>query len=334
MSSQKLRMLYLKRVRFKWGKKKVASPTLEDLFASIAKKSSSWIDRHYPLPANVKAGDRCTYVGEIQLRPKSPDGSGGGYYFTVGSYVHGKGEHQIALVLSGTKPTVESGPLMGTDGKQRALLHEFRCVALGETLIIQNEQGGGGSAALAMLLTNLFRRYHNADLPSIELVDVFSKDLRQIIESEGGAERMRIRMVGAMPADADPEKTYGGLLTEVKDRVAGAGTFTGEWCAEDGDLDIDSVIDAYNESDDGFLNQVSIKTVDGGWIKALGRYRAAREIHVTVDAHGLEHTSEIMPSLFEYLDDIRKFEGGNWRLVNDDGMFTTAAMLKVSKKKG
>jgi len=336
------RLLYLKRVRFKWGNKKgVVSPTLEAMLKALKAATNGWAERHWPSAptdgSSFANGTRCMYVGTIGKRTT---GAADGTYFTVGSYVYGKGEHQIAVDLKGSRPDIESGPLYDKTGRQRSLLHEFRCVTLGETLIIQNERGGGGIPALESLLTHLFRKFIDGDLPRVQLVDVFSTGFRGVIEQGGGVETLRIRMLGA-GGEPDAKKRFAAPLWGVQSLVDGAGKFTVEWDAADDDgLDVDQVIDAFNELQAGAstygesaLDKIDVKTVHGGWVNQLGKYRARYELDVTVDAHGIEHKNEIRPGLFKYLDQLRvTAKGQKWRIIDNDGNFLSGAVLKPKKK--
>lgn len=338
--AQARKLLQLKRVRFRWGSRVgVTVPKLERLLLDVQRGSHRWTDRHHPTPPaageQIPSGTRCMYIGLLNQRRRQADGSGGGFYFTVGSYIYGKGEHQIPLDFQeGTdEPRIDSGPIIGRDGRQRSILHEFRCVALGETLIIQNERGGGGPPALANLLAAMFRKFSDETLPTIELVDVFSRDLKKVLEAEGGAEIMRIRMVGGT-ANPDDAGRYSTPLFQSRDLVNGVGVFKAEWFAagEEG-LDIDQVVDAYEEAIEADFSKINIKTRDGGWINDLGKYRARDEVFITVDRHGIEHVNEIKPALYDYLDKIRVFGDDEWRLVDDDGMFTVSAMTSVKMVK-
>ncbi|ASK91886.1 MULTISPECIES: hypothetical protein [Xanthomonas] len=271
------------------------------------------------------------YFGEMKRRLVQADGSGGGFFFTVGSYVYGQGEHQIAVDFQGPDPNIMSGPLYDADGLQRSILHEFRCVAIGETLIVQNEQGGGGLPALAHFLSNIFRKHSGVlDIPSLTFMDVFSNDLRKIIEQGGGVKSMQIRVIqGVQPKEAST-LAIATPLYQAKEAVANTGKLIVKWEADDGDgLDVDTVIDTFNAgralvSD---LDKVDLETMTGGPVRNVGKYKAKSEIPVTIDANGIEHKNEIKPLLYAYLDELRTPDSDDWRLIDDAGMFLSGRVL-------
>lgn len=334
-----LRNAYLKRARFSYGRlKNPPVHKLETLLRSAQSGSRNWTQRHWP-PRPLGSpppdpGTRCMYLGRISSRRRFADGSGGGTYFTVGSYVYGKGEHQIAVDMQGASPDIQSGPLYDARGNQRSLHHEFRCVALGESLIVQNERGGGGLPALAQFLTFLLRTYNQGlNLPRLTLVDVFSNDLRKILIANGGVKRMRIRMIDPSAPRVDKPLAIATPLYQAHQAVKNTGRLTVEWEAEDEEgLDIDTAIDAYMEAqrDVGDLDSVDLFTLRGGPVRNVGKYKAKREIPVTIDSHGIENKSEIKPSLYEFLDELRSpLEDDDWRMIDDDGFFLSGRTLQT-----
>ncbi|HEY5780493.1 MAG TPA: hypothetical protein VIT66_01300 [Lysobacter sp.] len=317
MARQVAKQLYVKRVRFKSRKKGFEAPPLEALLRTIKKNAPNLAQRHWPLPEEgeeFSAGTSCLYIARFGTRQNQD-----GIYFEVGAYVHGRGEDQVALDLSGQDPDVYTGPIIDAAGKKRAIVHIFRCVALGETLLVENQRGTGGAMALARLLAAMFRTHVDPDFPNIELVDVASQDLRRDIEAGKGVESMMIRMLDGAP---DEDDSYAMPLFSLRKRVKGAGKLQVFWEADDDRLDTDDVIAAVDESqeDETALDKVTIKLNNGSVINRLGRYRAKRPIMVTVDSHGVLHHSEIKSGLFEYLNDLRRPVKG-WRLINDDGYF-------------
>lgn len=336
-----LRNAYMKRAKFNY--RNLASPPthdLADLLGQVRSKTTGWTDRHWPArppgaPA-PDAGTRCMYIGDMKRRNTMADGSGGGMYFTVGSYIYGKGEHQIAVDMLGASPDVQSGPLFDKTGNQRSILHEFRCVALGETLIVQNEQGGGGLPALADFLTALFRMHLAAlKIPRMVLVDVFSNDLKKILIQGGGVKSMRVKMID--PGKPKQAKTLGisNPLYDACKAVKNTGKLTVEWEAEDEDgLNLDTVINTFETSQEigADLAAVDLNTMYGGPVKNVGKYKAKREIPITIDAHGIEHKDEVKPSLFEYLDDLRVPDKDGWRLIDDAGLFLSGRYLELKDK--
>ena len=317
MAKQVTKQLYVKRVRFKSRKKGFKAPPLESLLRTVRKHAPNFAQRHWPLPVDgeeFSPGTSCLYIAKFGTR-KDQDG----IYFEVGTYVHGRGEDQVALDLSGEDPDVYTGPIIDASGKKRAIVHIYRCVALGETLLVENQRGTGGAMALARLLAAMFRTHCDPDFPNIELVDVASQDLRRDIEAGQGVESMMIRMLDGSP---DEDDAYAVPLWGLRRKVKGAGKLQVLWEADEDRLDTDDVIAAVDESqeEDTALDKVTIKLNNGSVINRLGRYRAKKPISVTVDSHGIMHYSEIKAGLFDYLNELRKPIKG-WRLLSDDGYF-------------
>ncbi len=331
------RNLYLKRVRFKSGRNKGFTPTpLEKLMKTIRAKTSSWTERHWPNPPAkgqppFQAGTRCLYITRIGERTV---GKADGIYFEVGSYVYGKGENQIAVDLSGDEPDVQSGPIVDKKGKQRSILHMYRCVVLGECMIVHKQRGAGGLPDLGNLMTSLFRAHVDPAMPSIEFLDVLGPDVRDLIEQGGGVESIEISLIDTGAKSED--KAFAKPLFDAKKFISGKGRFKAEWEANGEDeLDADDVINAYQAIDGlgkGF-GSVSIKTYHGGWIRNLGKYEAHDEITVTIDRLGMEHVGEIRAGLFDYLDKLRKPKGKkSWRIIRDDGSFNHGSKTVLMKK--
>ncbi len=331
------RNAYLKRVKFNYGRRK--NPpihNLEDLLLAVRAATTDWTNRHWPeRPAKglPDAGTRFMYFGKMTRRLTQPDGSGGGFYFTVGSYIYGQGEHQIAVDLQDPEPDINSGPMYDAKGQKRSILHEFRCVAIGETLIVQNEQGGGGLPALAVFLTNILRK-HNASLqlPNLVFMDVFANNLRKIIEQGGGVKSMQIRVVQGAPPTETATLAIATPLYDAKNAVANTGKLVVRWEADDEDgLDIDTVIDTFTAGREvvSDLDKVDLETMTGGPIRNIGKYKAKTEIPVTIDASGIEHKNEIKQLLYNYLDDLRTPDSEDWRIIDDEGMFLTGRVLST-----
>jgi hypothetical protein len=324
------KLLYVKRLRFRSGRnKKFVAPALETLLLAIKKAAPTAIQRHWPLPPaapqTFATGTSCVYLSNIGTR-KDQDG----VYFEVGAYVYGRGEAQVTMDLSGAEPDVTSGPIVDAKGNQRAIVHIYRCVALGETLLIENHKGSGGASALIRLLTAMFRQHYDPTLPTIELIDVASGDLRRDIELGGGVHSMTIKVLDGAPGKDD---TYGVPLFSLREKVGGTGKLNVIWEADD-ELDVESVVDAVEESqhEGSSLSGVTLHLNDGPNITQLGRYRARKKVDITVDAHGIPHYGEIKSELFNYLNELRQSKN-KWRLIDDSGYFQAGSPVVKTKKK-
>lgn len=324
------KLLYVKRLRFRSGRDKAfVAPALETLLLAIRKAAPNVAQRHWPKPPpapdTFSAGTNCVYLSNIKTR-KEQDG----VYFEVGSYVYGRGEAQMTMNLSGPEPDVTSGPIIDAKGNQRAIVHIYRCVALGETLLIENHKGAGGATALVRLLTAMFREHYDANLPTIELIDVASGDLRRDIKLGGGVHSMTIKMLDGAP---DKDDTYGVPLFSLREKVGGAGKLNVVWEADD-ELDVEAVVDAVEESqhESSPLSGVTLHLNNGPNITRLGRYRARKIAYITVDAHGIPHYGEIRNELFNYLNELRQSKN-KWRLIDDAGYFQAGNPVVKTKKK-
>lgn len=333
-----LRNAYLKRVKFNYGRRKnPPSHNLEALLLAVRSSTTDWTDRHWPeRPASgpePDAGTRFMYFGDMKRRRTQSDGSGGGFYFTVGSYVYGQGEHQIAVDLRDPEPDINSGPMYDAKGQKRSILHEFRCVALGETLIVQNEQGGGGMPALALFLSNILRKHNpSLKLPNLVFMDVFANKLRKIIEQGGGVKSMQVRVIDGARPTGRATLAIATPLYDAKKAVANTGRLIVRWEADDDDgLDVDTVINTFTAGREvaSDLDKVDLETMTGGPIRNIGKYKAKSVIPVTIDASGIEHKNEIKPLLYEYLDDLRTPDDEDWRLIDDEGLFLTGRVLSA-----
>ena len=331
------RKVYLKRARFRSGRnKQFKQQPLEALMEAINKKAPLWTQKHWPAPNTgastpFESGTRCLYVTKIARRRF---GKADGIYFEVGSYVYGKGENQIAVNMSGAEPDVQSGPIVDKNGQHRSILHYYRCAVLGESMIVQKQRGSGGIQELANLLTNLFRRYVDPDMPSLEFLDVMGAGLRDIIDQNGGVESVKISFVDSA-ADVK-DSPFGKPLFDAAEYIEGYGRFTAEWEAGDGNpIDTESAISAFEEIDsmDGGIGKVSIKPFHGGWINDLGKYQAHDEIDVQINSSGIEVEEDVRRGLFKYLDRLRIPKGKkNWRIIRDDGLFNFGSQTVLVKK--
>lgn len=317
------RLLFVKRVRFRAGRiRDFKAPALEELLLQIKDRAPFFRNRHWPRPPAapdaIQVGTQCQYISSISTREGED-----GVYFEVGGYVHGRGEHQLTLDLTGNNadPHITSGPLQDELGRPRAIVTIFRCLALGETLIVENHRGAGGVSVLVRLLTAMFKEHCDPALPGIELVDVTTDNLRREIEAGGGVKSMMIRVIdGAAPQSADRRLP----LYLARDSIGGAGKMDVTWQAED-HLDTDDVLETVESAlaMDSGLDKIKIKLHDGPDITKLGRFLAKKEIWVTIDRFGFAHYAEVKDALFAYLTELRVSRSG-WSLIDLDGYFNAS----------
>lgn len=306
-------------------------PPVQDMLLAVMREAPSWSDRHHPTkPApnqpSIVDGTRCMYIACLSDRAPQP-----GVYFEVGSYIHGQAEDQITLDLDQPEPDVVNGPLQGQDGKLRSILHTFRCVAVGETLLVHNERGGGGMDSLSRYLTHLFRRHGYPRIARIRILDVFSPGLREAIEAGGGPKSIKLDIIGAVPERIPEDQTFGAPLACLKKLFPGSRKASTTVAAPtDLTLAIEEVESAYNESQQtgSVLDKVSIDLIHGR-ISSLGKFLCKGECQVEVTGRGLFNKDAIRLGLYTFLDDLRMPHDRDFRLIDEDGYFPNRAPVST-----
>lgn len=330
------KMLYAKRVRFKSGRLKDFTPEpIEDLLRHIVQAAPNWAQRHWPPPPAppevIPAGTGCSFIGRIVDRA---DGDQKGVYFDVGSYTNGHAPDQMALNFQSSEPDITTDRVRDARGNVREIVTICRCVALGETVIVENVRGSGGVMAVQRLLGKLLQTHcrHGAQdrrYPNIELIDVMSGDLRDELRKAGGAEKVSLRMIeGAEP----PPDAWLHPLSAGRDRFGNTAVFAATWEAADSEvLDTEDVIAAVAEREevDSDLDSVVIHLKDGNTITNLGKYKSKYEVTLRVNDGELPQYSMVISGLWTYLDQLRR-PNQNWRLLDDDGYFTTNQPVELA----
>ncbi len=337
MAKQILKTVYAKKIRFKTGRSKnfVAQP-IEQLLLRLQAVAPTWSGRHWPtVPAvgRLDAGVFCSFVRKIIPRQT---GDQKGLYFEVGSYVNGHAPDQIELDFTAVEPDITTEQVRDSNGKVREIVTICRCVALGETLIVENVMGSGGVGAVQRLLSRLFNsllthgeppRRH----PTVELLDVTSPDLRTAIMRGRGVKKVYLRLVdGAIPA----EEGWASPLKGSRERVRNAERFSAIWeSADDAVLNTDDVVAAVDDSmeEDTALEKITLELGDGNRLTGLGSYKARSQVSVTMDNAGLLHYSELIEGLWSYLDELR-LTHNNWRLIDDRGYFNVEAPVDLQPR--
>lgn len=330
--------LYAKRVRFKSGRLKNFTPEpIEDLLRNILQVAPSWARRHWPLPPQAPAAippwTVCSFVSRITDRE---DGDQKGVYFEVGTYVNGHAPDQMALDFQASEPDITTDRVRDAGGNEREIVTICRCVALGETIIVENVRGSGGVLAVQRLLSKLLQVYcvfgpNSQRYPSIELIDVMSGDLRDAIRQGGGAEKISLRLVeGAEPA---PDAWLRPLKAG-RDRFRNTAVFAATWEAADCEaLNTDDVVAAAAEREalESDLDSVVIHLKDGNRITNLGKYKSRYEVSMKVNDGELPQYNIVVAGLWSYLDQLRRAKD-SWRLLDDHGNFTTSKPVDLAGK--
>ncbi|GAB3335399.1 hypothetical protein [Marilutibacter aestuarii] len=339
------RALQMKRVRFKGRTSKgkpIAYPAIDDLLKRIKALKPHWAQRHHPLPNPSEpfaAGTSCSFL--VDVRPRTT-GDMKGVYFEVGTYTHGAAHQQITLDYSQAEPPLENATLPHDGRHARAISNVIRGVALGETIILDSPKGTGGYGAAQQLLSRLIIQnclkpprppgeppHKTPTWPGIELMDVMSNDLRREIERGGGVATVYMRVAEATPGEDD---SWQSRLRGNLDAMPHASKFHAKWEADDEPLDTDSVLGAVDEfsEDDSTIEALTLELVHGNRIRTLGKFKVRKPIDVTIDSAGVLHTSDIVNGLWQYLDELRSPDPEQWRLIDDNGNFTTHATVSFT----
>lgn len=324
------RSIFAKRVRFRSRDKKFKPDALQDLLRAVEQKAPNLVDHHYPVPppppGKLKEGTQCHFIRNIRRRHGYGDSEG--LYFEVATYVLGHPVDQASLDFAMAEATIEHGPLLDGNGKPKEILYFHRCVALGETLLVESQRGAGGLADLGRYLSYLFRRYGKQGTPSVELLDVASASLRSDIERGGGATGIRLRMVDAS-VESIQDDAYATPLYETQKKIKGANKLGVEWSTDNGLLDIEDVLTAVDEykTDGSPFDSVRIELKNGAPITRLGKYRLRSPLDVTISGGVIYHT-EIIQGLWSYLDELRTGDGTT-RIINDEGLFSSATAVTL-----
>lgn len=326
--------VYAKKIRFKAGRHKDFQPEpIEELLTRLQQIAPTWSKRHWPVvpdEGRLEPGVACAFIRRIVRRHH---GDEKGLYFEVGSYTNGHAPDQMELDFNADEPDITTEPVRDAQGRVREIVIICRCVALGETLIVENVMGSGGVGGVQKLLSRLFSHFltygdARRKYPTIELLDVTSADLRTAILRGRGVRKVFLRMVeGADPGDDG----WAAPLKSSKHRFRNAEKFAAIWESSDNEiLNTDDVVAAVDDSmeEDSALDKITLELNDGNKLTGLGSYKARSQVYVTMDNAGVLHYSELIEGLWSYLDELR-ISRNNWRLINDDGFFNAHAPVII-----
>jgi hypothetical protein len=326
MATKITRMLHLKCAHFKTrGKKDFVPPAIDALLLQVGQAAQGFAQRHYPPPSALPQGTTCAFIENIRKRSK-----GDGVMFDVNSYVYGLTSEQFHPNFSLDKPDINTGPIKDQNGKLREILHTYRCIALGQAVVVEYNRGAGGIGLLEALLSYVFHQHCQVGLPALALIDVTTSDLEQAIKAGGGVDSVSLKLVAGIkpPQGAYVAETLSGLRKHVK----GAKQVSITWESNDEVLDSASVLKVAKEYavEDSPLDKISIALKDGGSIPSLERYRERRRIDVTVSQQGTPTVTDIETGLRNYIDELRKLNDG-WRVIDDNGNFVAPKVVSTKK---
>lgn len=308
------------------GKYKDWKPTrIEDLLKSIISKSPTVEGRHYPDRTKAREGTDCFFINTWKDLGKN------GLLFDVFSYTQGHVPETIAKDFNQKEVNPKAIDLAeagssNSDAKKVELVFHYRCIALGQTLIIEQVSGSKGTGGLRKLLNGLARRHIDRTHPPLGFNDFASQKLRELIKQKGGVSKIQARLVD-QPVNKGSK--FGGRLSRTREEIPGANKCMVTWAAEDSkELDTETSISLFEEAEDSSsLAGVTLHFVKGGSIGDLSSYTEKKPIKVQKLASGLPAINEIEEELKQYLNDLRHPK--NDTPINTDGSVKNVDFLKV-----
>lgn len=320
------RMLHMKHAHFKAGRRKdFQPPALHDLLLQVKTAAPKFAQRHYPEPTGIAQGTHCAFIDNIRARR-----GGDGVLFDVNTYIYGLATEQFNPDFTKEKPDIKQGRIKDPQGNEREILQTYRCLAFGQTMLVEYNRGAGGMHMLELLLSYVFHEHSDDKLPSLGLMDVTTSDLDKAIKAGGGVDSVSLRLVGGSKPPADA--FIANRLSELRKYMKGAKHVRVEWDSNDNVLDAKTVLEMAEEFGDENtpLDKMAIHLKDGGTIPSLEKYRERRRIEVNATRDGAVVVADIETGLCHYLDELRMVRSG-WRVIDDQGNFV-APKLVSSKR--
>ncbi|MBA0099823.1 hypothetical protein WH218_12215 [Stenotrophomonas indicatrix] len=316
------RMLLAKAIGFKAARRSSwTAPRVNDLLKQVLAKCPTLADRHSPEPIACVVGQQCAFIN------RAIDYGEGGVLFEVCAYVKGHVPESIIPDLTKSEAEITAVEIKDDQGKPGELVHTFRCLVLGQVMVMESVRGLGGAAQIVQsLLTNLIRR-HTSDKthPSLVFVDISAPALKQFIESKGGISKITAKIaVDTVESESKYAKVLADARLGVKDAAACAVT----WEAA-GTLDTDEAIEVLEDSETEALSAVTLHFKYGGSISDLSTYREKHEVFVQ-QIDGRIAVNELQDEMRDYMDHLRK--GGAGDTISEDGSLSRIKSIGAKKK--
>lgn len=123
-----------------------------------------------------------------------------------------------------------------------------------------------------MQITNfLVKKYSDGPYSSVELYDIASTELRDLIQQKGGVKKITASLVHDIEKDYS---NYASQLSEIRNNVKGTNKFICTWEAEETKvLDEEATISLFDEAESEFLDSIMIKFKDNSTITGLHKYK-------------------------------------------------------------
>lgn len=292
-------------------------PLIHDEIRNVMVKTQNIGMRHYPDPANkIEKGRFCYFINSWK------DLGDDGALFTVCSYQHGHVPESITPDLTSKEAEIKIIELKDEQGNAGELVHSYRCLALGEVIIIESVMGSGGAAGLGKLLGYLFRRYRDKSHPLVDFSDIASSNLRELIQRRGGVEKITARLATESKYQGTQ---YGGLLASLLHKIPGAQQCNVSWENKHGTLDEDQAVALLEEADSESLAGATLHFRDGGSVNNLSEYRERKPVRIQLTPDGRPAVSEIEVALKTYMSELR--DPGHNGPVKTDGTLRAVKLV-------
>lgn len=319
------RTFALKIVRFKVGRRRgFVPPRMDALLEALMANAPTIGDRHLPLPphppARIAVGTTCFYINRGHRRRLRD-----GYMVECVCYSHGMAPEQTTPDFGANTLAISAEPIVDrATGQTRQVIHSYRALFFGQSVILEVEKGGGGTALLAHCLTTLLRSKVDADLPTIEFVDVVGANLRKSITAAGGVERIS---AGLVTATTNRRRPLSFRLSRLKQWAGGRAVVHAEIEFPDGDNANKGIAALDEYAADNGLDSVAIYLRDGQKITGLKKYCEKRKMDIQINPSGSLNTADIEDTLWNYLDELRVPDDDGWRIIDSDGRPAAAQLI-------
>lgn len=293
------RTLVAKAVGFKTRKttpKDWEIPRIDDLIRGIFERSPFIGDRHHPAEANIVNGSNCVFFNKIK------DEKNNGVIFDVCVYTHGMVPESLVPNLQDDAANIVPVVIKDENGNPGELVSNYRCYALGRALLIELVKGSGGSEALAKFINRMLRKHIDKAYPRLELNDIGSSDIGELIRAHGGVQKVSARLAIGTGVDGS---TYGQTLTAIRSKVPNAHSCLISWEADEKPLGTDEAIDILEEAEDQSLTSVTLHFKNGGSISDLSSYRERKTVRIQITPDGRPAVTEIEAELKKYMNQLR-----------------------------
>lgn len=269
---------------------------IDVLIKSIYENCQTLADRHHPVTYDINVGSACMFLNKIKEIPNS------GVIFDVCSYTSGHVPESMVPQLNSREADITPVLIQDENGNKGELVHNYRCLAFGQILIIEYVSGGRGSIGLQDLLNRLIAKVFGTAHPKIEFNDIGSANLRDLISARGGVSKITAKIVETSKVGGS---TYGQTLYSVRSTVPHSASCIVTWEHGDETLGVDESIQMLEESDNDSLSSVTIHFAKGGSISDLSSYRERKRVSIQITPDGRPAVTEIETELKKYLNLLR-----------------------------